>query len=253
MIGDRELLAFRLEYCALLSRLFVEETDEELMRLLTEGARDRARASAEMDPAAAEGWFELDELAAGKSAAECAARCTEEFVVLFVGPGIPKFTPCESFYRSGQMYGVQLGHVRQFMERVNLIPAEETHEPEDHISFELNIFRFLIEKQMNGQGEEEEARWLAHQGEFLRRHLLTWAPDFFGVLIDDEEVHFFRAFAKIASGYLAWENTLLKDWGSEIKTEDLLEVRPAKFWKGPTFEVPVPNPELIEESPSEPE
>lgn len=247
MIGDRELLALRAEYCTLLSRLFLSEADADLMRVLAQGARERGRGAAAMHPLISEGWFRLGDLCAQGDARAWAERCAGEYVTLFVGPGIPRLTPCESHYRSGRAYGAHLGLVRQFMERARLAPMEDTLEPEDHISFEMQILRHLIEKQASSPDPDEEAEWLSLQGEFIRRHLGKWAPLFFHDIAGEKEAEFFAAYAKIGSGYVAWEQTLLEGWGPAGDGDEPLQIQIDRPWKGPLFDPAVPNPERIEE------
>ncbi|MEE9255911.1 MAG: molecular chaperone TorD family protein, partial [bacterium] len=186
------------------------------------------------------------------SAEEWAERCTDEFLLLFVGPGVPRLTPCESHYRAGRAYGPPLGAVREFMGRAGLEPVNESHEPEDHIAFEFQILRLLIEKQAEGKDPDEEAEWLGRQGEFVRGHLGLWAPKFFQDTIEDENTVFFEAFAKIGMGYVAWESEMLEDWGPRPDEKELLKIQTDRPWKGPLFDADAPNPELIEEGPEEP-
>ena len=246
MIGIRELTDLRSEYCALLSRLFLAEADAELMGVLLNDVRGRARAAADMAPAVSEGWFELSDLGEGGSAGKCAEACAQEFTTLFVGPGIPRLTPCESYYRSGRAYGPHLAHVRSFMEKVGLEPQEGATEPEDHISFEFQIFRYLIEKQAASKDQDEEAGWLALQGEFLRRHLELWMPRFFEDAESKSEAQYFKAFAKIGTGYLEWESNLLEEWGPKEMDEELVQIQTDGTWKGPLFNADTPHSELIE-------
>ena len=249
MIGDRELLDLRLEYCALISMLFLEEPDAELMGLLAKDVRTRARGAEEMNPLLAEGWFQLAELCAEGADEAWAEACAGEYTTLFVGPGNPRLTPCESHYRSGRAYGVHLAHVRGFMERVGLEPAEGATEPEDHISFEFQILRHLIEKQGAEEGEGEE-EWLALQGEFVRRHMGRWIPDLFEDAIKEEEAKFFEAFTKIASGYLLWEEEILDGWGPKFENDELLQIQDDSGWKGPMFDAEPPTSEPIEDAPA---
>lgn len=246
MIENQEVTDLRTEYCTLLSRLFLAEVDADLMGILLNDVRGRARAAAEMDSAISEGWFQLGELSEGVGAEECAAACAREFMTLFVGPGIPKFTPCESYYRSGRAYGAHLALVRSFMQKIGLEPEEGATEPEDHIAFEFQIFRHLIEKQAASSGQEEEAKWLAFQGEFLFRHFELWAPRFFQDVLSKEEAQYFKAFAKIGAGYLSWESSLLKEWSPSGIDEGLIQIRTDGAWKGPLFNAEAPNSEMIE-------
>ena len=245
MIGNRELTDLRSEYCSLLSRLFLAGADVELMGVLLNDVRGRARAASEMAPAISEGWFELGDLGEGGSDEKCAETCAQEFMTLFVGPGVPKLTPCESYYRSGRAYGAHLAHVRSFMEKVGLEPLEDATEPEDHISFELQIFRHLIEKQAASKDQDEEAGWLALQGEFLRRHLELWMPRFFEDAQSKSEAQYFKAFAKIGTGYLEWESSLLEEWGPKEIDEEPIQIQTDGTWKGPLYDAETANSDLI--------
>lgn len=246
VIGDPEVAALRGEYCALLSRLFLQEADPALMHLLAEGARERARASAEMNELVSEGWFALGNLFAQGTPEEWADRCGEEFLALFVGPGVPRLTPCESRYRSGRAYGSHLALVRAFMERAGLEAQADVFEPEDHLAFEFQILSSLIERQKADPAEQ--AKWLALQGEFVHRHLGAWAPEFFEEAIAIEGMPFYEAFSKIGKGYVAWEQTLLAEWKPAIPEEELIQIRTDGSWKGPLFDPGVPEGVEIEKS-----
>lgn len=250
MTGNRELLALRSEYCTLLSRLFLAEAAADLMRVLAQGARERGRNAAAMDPLISEGWFQLGELCAKGEVQQWADDCSREYVTLFVGPGIPRLTPCESYYRSGRAYGPHLALVRGFMEKAGLEAAEDASEPADHISFEFQILQCLIEKQASCEAPDDEAEWLSLQGEFVRRHLGAWAPRFFEDIANEKPL-FFGAFAKIGSGYIAWERSLLKEWGPQAEEENLVQIRLDRPWKGPLFDPSPPHPERIEQPLSE--
>ena len=249
MIGDLELAALRVEYCSLLSRLFIGEVDADLMKLLAKDIRSRARGAEEMNARLAEGWFQLAELCAEGDADAWAERCSDEYTALFVGPGIPLLTPCESHYRSGRAYGRHLIYVREFMERAEIAPEEDATEPEDHISFEFQILRHLIEKQRDN-GEEE--KWLALQGEFVRRHMGVWMPTLLKDTLKEAEAVYFESFTKIAADYTAWEAELLDDWGPKFENDELMQIQPDNVWKGPIFDALPPSTEPIEEEP-EPE
>ncbi|MFQ5694011.1 MAG: molecular chaperone, partial [Nitrospinota bacterium] len=228
VIGDRELSRLRQEHYAVLAQVFAAAAGEELLEVLARDLLTRARGAAQMDLALSEGWRALRDLFGEGGASAWAERCEDEYVRLFVGPGVPEATPCESYYRSGKLYAEPLGWVRDFMREAGLEPTAETSEAEDHIAFELEIMRTLIAKQEAAGDSEGEARWLGLQGKFLRRHLEAWAPDFFRDLEANEAVPFYAAMAKVGRGFLAWEGRILAPWGPsaeevEPRAESALE------------------------------
>ncbi len=245
MIKDREVLALRIEYCSLISTLYFQEPDAELLELLVKDARTRGRGAEEMSSLLAGGWFQLADICAEGGPEAWAERAGAEYTTLFVGPGMPALTPCESHFRSGRAYGHHLVHVRNFMERAGLEPVEGASEPEDHISFEFQILRHLIEKQKSDGEREDE--WLALQGEFVRRHMRAWIPSLLEDALKVEEALFYEAFTRIASGYLVWEEDILKDWGPRLEDDELMHIQTDSVWKGPLYDAEPPSSEPIEE------
>ena len=160
MIGDRELCQFRQEYYELFSVLFLREPTAELLTLLGQNLEARTEAAAALNPLLGEGWREVGQsLRAGlENPRALAAKVAEEFTPLFVGPLIPKITPCESFYLTGKLFGPPLVLIRNFMRRVGLEKREEWPEPEDHIAFACDIMRQLITRQEASANPDEETR-----------------------------------------------------------------------------------------------
>ncbi len=250
MIGDRELCRFRQEYYELFSVLFLREPTVELLTLLGQNLEARTEAAAALNPLLGEGWREVGQsLRAGlENPRALAAKVAEEFTPLFVGPLIPKITPCESFYLTGKLFGPPLVLIRNFMRRVGLEKREEWPEPEDHIAFACDIMRQLITRQEASANPDEETRWLNLQGDFMKAHLSRWVPRF---AEDLEKMggDFYRGVGKVVLGFLEFEKELLADWGSE-KPAHLIQVKESSF-KGPMF-VAETAEEPEEEPPSSP-
>ena len=234
VIGDRELSQFRREYYELLSVLFLREPTAELLTALGQNLETRVEAAAALHPVLGEGWREVGQFLKQEreNSKDLAAKVTEEFTSLFVGPLIPRITACESFYLTGKLFAAPLVQIRSFMRRVGLEKREEWPEPEDHISFSCDIMRQLITRQQSSANPDEETQWLNLQGDFLKAHLSRWVPRF-GEDLEKMGGDFYRGIGKIVRGFLDFEKELLADWGSE-KPVHLIQVKESTF-TGPLF------------------
>ena len=234
MIGDRDLSQFRREYYALFSILFLREPTAALVTLLGQNVEARTAAAAALHPVLGEGWREVGQfLQKDRENPEAlAAKMVEEFTPLFVGPLVPKITPCESFYLTGKLFGAPLVLIRNFMRRLDLEKSEEWPEPEDHIAFTCDIMRQLITRQEGAANPDEEIQWLNLQGDFWKAHLGRWVPRF----ADDLEKwggEFYRGMGKAVRGFFEFEKEVLADWGSE-RPAHLIQVKESTF-TGPLF------------------
>ncbi len=234
MIGDRELSQFRREYYELLAGLFLRAPTAELLSLLRRNLETRIEASAALHPLLGEGWREAGQVlrADPENPQAPVSKVSDEFTLLFLGPLIPKLTPCESFYLTGKLFGAPLVLIRNFMRRVGLEKREEWPEPEDHIAFVCDVMRQLIARQEASANPDEETRWLNLQGDFVKAHLSQWVPRF---AEDLEKLggEFYRGMGKILRGFLALEKEFLADWGSE-RPAHLIQVKESSF-TGPLF------------------
>lgn len=234
VIGDRDLSQFRREYYALFSFLFLREPTAALVELLGQNVEARTEAAAALRPILGQGWREVGQFLQKNrgNPQEQAAKMVEEFTPLFVGPLIPKITPCESFYLTGKLFGAPLVLIRNFMRRVGLTKSDEWPEPEDHIAFTCDIMRQLIIRQEKAPNPDEETQWLNLQGDFWKAHLGRWVPRF----AEDLEKwggEFYRGIGKVVRGFLEFEKEVLADWGSE-RPAHLIQVKESSF-KGPLF------------------
>jgi len=248
VIGDRELSQFRREYYELFSFLFLREPTVELLTLLGQNVEARTEAAAALHPLLGEGWREVGQFLQKdrENPKALVAKAVEEFTPLFVGPGIPKITPCESFYLTGKLFGAPLVQIRNFMRRIGLEKGEEWPEPEDHIAFTCDIMRQLITRQEASGNPDEETQWLNLQGDFLKAHLSRWVPRF---AEDLEKMggELYRGIGKVLRGFMELEKELLADWGSE-RPAHLIQVKESGF-RGPLFTAETAD-EPEEESPS---
>jgi TorA maturation chaperone TorD len=166
----------------------------------------------------------------------------DEYTRLFIGPQAPAINPYESFYITGRLLDRPLADVRTFLRTAGIEKLEEYPEPEDFIAVELEVMRWLIEKQRAAKDPEERPRFARLQVDFLRDHLLVWAP-VCGHDIERAEGADFYCFAgKLLQAFLALERNFLREWGlDKVQTLDTARQRYRAFatWQGPTFDPPV--------------
>jgi TorA maturation chaperone TorD len=245
MIGDRELLLFRQEYYKLLVSLFGKEPDGELLRHLPDGIDERIQGARNLHALLAEGWEKIASFLAQVPAEDLRETVADEYLRLFVGPYETTVNPYESFYLTGRLWDRPLAGVRSFLESIAIEKQAEYAEPEDFLAFELDVVRWLIDKQLGVPDGEEEARWLKLQADFLREHLLVWVPACAQDIEKAAGANFYRAAATVLQGFLEMERALFQEWGMD-KVASLEEARrlhgAMPIWKGPTFEVPGEEP-----------
>jgi TorA maturation chaperone TorD len=246
MIGERDILAFRQGYYSLLVRLFWKEPPGELLLSLSDGITERIDATRNLHPLLAEGWEEVRRFLSETPSEHLTEAVADEYTSLFIGPYDPKVDPYESFYLTGRMWDRPLAGLRTFLKAIGIEKQDGYAEPEDFLAFELEVMRWLIGKQGVAADSEEEKRWLRHQADFLKQHLLVWAPTCGQDIEKAKAAHFYRGTAMILRGFLEMERNLFLEWGLD-KIASLEEVRrlygAIPMWKGPTFEMPSDEPE----------
>ena len=236
MKGDRELANLRQKYYGMFVKLLWKEPDLEFLLSLLDGIVEREKGSAQSSPLMAEGWKDIRHYLEKKGADEV----EYEFVQLFLGPHQPDILPYESYYLSGRVFQAPLAAVRGFMKEVGLEKIEgQLPEPEDTLGFELEIMNWMISKQTSTEDSETEEQWLDLQANFLKKHLLVWAPTCAQEIESASHAEFYKGVGKLLRGFLELEKQLFHDRGPE-KIESLQAARKRygskKEWKGPLFE-----------------
>ena len=244
MIGDRELRAFRQGYYELLVSFFRQEPAGEMLLRASSGIGERIEAARNLHPLLAEGWAQLEHFFAETPATALAETGADEYTRLFIGPYDAKINPYESFYFTGRMWDRPLADLRTFLKAVGIERQDGYAEPEDALAFELEVMRWLIGKQQAAADSDEEARWLRLQSDFLKNHLLVWAPACGQDIEASQGAKLYRGMAMILRGFLDTERGLFREWGVE-PVAPLEEVRKLHMaipmWKGPTFEGAIPD------------
>ncbi len=242
-VRDKELMQFRHTYYSWFVRFWWREPSVEFITALQEDIVDRIDAAAAVHPLMGEGWQKIRGFLAERSPEEVA----EEFTRIFLGPYGLQVNPYESYYLTGHLFRAPLVTVRAFLKRLGLERREmEFPEPEDVLAFELEVMRWLIDKQMTAGNSEDETGWLQWQAAFLKEHLLIWVPTCAQDIEKADGVHFYRGAAMILRGFLEVERALFREWGLD-KISSLAEARQrhgmSPTWKGPTFDFPGDEPE----------
>ncbi len=156
---DHEELA-RAELYGLLARLWLAPPDAELLQQFKV-----AVTQPEVDGAVlAAPWHDL--VAAMRSTTiETAAA---EFNDLFQGVGKPEVLAYGSFYLSGYLNEKPLALLRTDLAALGLSRDDSTVETEDHVSYTLEVMRYLI------AGDDAALCNLEQQRRFFRNHVQTW-------------------------------------------------------------------------------
>jgi TorA maturation chaperone TorD len=116
--------------------------------------------------------------------------------------------PYESFYREQRLCGEASAEVYRFYSRLGVTLPEEWTETPDYLGVEIDFMRLLCHR-------EEEA-WLNKQPEkalellevsldFLKDHLLKWAPSFLDKMYEMADLDFYRGLAKLTGGFLKYD------------------------------------------------
>lgn len=131
-----------------------------------------------------------------------------DYYNLFAGCYKDSPFPYESVYTSEERLMMQdaRDQVLKIYGEEKFEASSENHEPEDHISIELEFMVFLNQKAINSLRNDEEELALScwhKQKNFLEKHLNNWVPTFCSDIEKMAQTGFYVGIAKITSGVLA--------------------------------------------------
>jgi TorA maturation chaperone TorD len=241
VIGDEDLLAFRLGYYDLFVGLLWREPAPELVTALGHGTEERARAAGAVDRRLGEGWRAVARLLASTHPAQLAETAVSEYTRLFLGPGSPALSLYESYYLAGRLFDHPLAELRASLGELGVEKDPGYAEPEDFLAFELEVVRSLLRRQEAAADPEGRKRAVDGQAMFLKRHLLVWGPTAAGDLARARDAPFYQAVGELLQGFLALEQEAMKDWGpEELRSLDTVRQRYAgrREFGGRIFDVP---------------
>ena len=234
MLRDRDFIQFRQTYYRLFVQLLWKEPEAAFVGALRDDMQARAEAAAAVHPLMGSGWRVIDDYLADHPPGEVAA----EFSQLFLEPFARVVRPYASYYLTGQFFTEPLKAWRGFLKQLGVEkPSQGFTDPEDVLAFELDVMRWLTDKQ--AAAPDDAACWLRLQATCLKEHLLVWAPSCAADIEQAPQAAFYRGAAQLLRGFLEVEQSLFRDWGLD-RVATLAEAR-AHYgvqpdWRGPLFD-----------------
>lgn len=230
-----EIHNLRRLYYGLLTRLLMQEPEPAWVSSLGEGLSERAEAARLLEPMLGEGWRTIADFL-DEHAPEVVV---EEYTRIFLGPHQPEVAPYESHYLTGMLFKEPLIAVRGFMNSIGLEKNDETFpEPEDILSFELEIMNWMLGREAESSEADEAEEWRERQAVFFKEHIQVWGPTCAKDL-QEASGYFYRGVGELLEGFLKLEIQTNRERGPE-KVETLEEARlrsrNRRPWKGKTYD-----------------
>lgn len=176
----------RLQFYALLARLFAAGPDDGLLRALAQSAGD-----VEGDGELAHAWNDLAAAAAKTSARDA----TLEFDATFIGVGKAAVSTYLSHYLPVARKEVVLVELRDTLAQLGLARAASSAEPEDNLTAVLEVMRHLV-------AAGSDAHALELQREFFVRYLQPAYRGFCGAAHKVELSNFYKAAVRLLEAFM---------------------------------------------------
>ncbi|WP_413450747.1 molecular chaperone TorD family protein [Georgenia phoenicis] len=155
-------------------------------------------------PGAEEG---LRLICASRDAGEDAAAIRRDHAWLYGTLATAKVAPYESVHRGQErlVFDAHTLEVRDAYRALSLQAPHLNREPDDHIGLELDFVAQSCLRALDAleQGSASDAeRYVRHGADFLRTHLLEWAPEMLGRVVAEADTAFMRGLAQLSLGAL---------------------------------------------------
>lgn len=144
---------------------------------------------------------------------EAVEKVMVEYTNLFLGPGMPKAPPYESFYRTPErlFFGSTAFEIKAVLYANGLESKRKYKQPEDHIGLELMLLSALSNKLMDVE-VDMQVTGLKEQAAFIDQHLLSWINE----LCRDAKIHgsvgFYGGLIELIWGILQWDRELIEEF-----------------------------------------
>jgi TorA maturation chaperone TorD len=188
--GEAEELQ-RAELYGLLARLWLEPPDEALLGEFRVAVTEAPQAGGFLQ----EPWQQL----VGAMRATTPDEARREHDALFHGVGKPEVFAYGSYYLSGFLNEKPLAALRTDLAALGLGRDRDRLETEDHISFVLEVMRYLI------AGEDAAVCNLEQQRRFFRAHVQTWLEALCDAVEAHPRAHTWRAVAAMTRAFVQVE------------------------------------------------
>ena len=188
--GEAEELQ-RAELYGLLARLWLEAPDDALMAEFRVAVTEAPQAGGFLQ----EPWQQLVAAMRATTVAEAKA----EHDALYHGVGKPEVFVYGSYYLSGFLNEKPLAALRADLAALGLDRDNDRLETEDHVSFVLEVMRYLI------AGEDASVCNLEQQRRFFRAHVQTWVEALCDAVDAHPRAHIWRAVAAMTRAFVQVE------------------------------------------------
>jgi TorA maturation chaperone TorD len=188
--GEAEELQ-RAELYGLLARLWLQAPDDALMAEFRVAVTEAPQAGGFLQ----EPWQQL----VGALRATTVAETRAEHDALFHGVGKPEVFAYGSYYLSGFLNEKPLAALRTDLAALGLDRDRDRLETEDHVSFVLEVMRYLI------AGEDASVCNLEQQRRFFRAHVQTWLEALCDAVDAHPRAHTWRAVAAMTRAFVQVE------------------------------------------------
>ena len=188
--GEAEELQ-RAELYGLLARLWLQAPDDALMAEFRVAVTEAPQAGGFLQ----EPWQQL----VGALRATTVAEAQAEHDALFHGVGRPEVFVYGSYYLSGFLNEKPLAALRTDLAALGLDRDRDRLETEDHVSFVLEVMRYLI------AGEDASVCNLEQQRRFFRTHVQTWVEALCDAVEAHPRAHTWRAVAAMTRAFVQVE------------------------------------------------
>lgn len=148
-----------------------------------------------------------------QSTEEAIEKVMVEYTELFLGPGVPKAPPFESFYHSNKklFFGQTTFEMKEILNKNGLESKRKDKQPEDHIGLEL-LFISVQTEQLHNLDVEKHVSIMKEQISFIDKHLLTWIPALCSDAKEHGSVGFYGGLIELVWGTLLWDKELLEEF-----------------------------------------
>lgn len=188
--GDAEELA-RAELYGLLAQLWLAPPDAALMQQFDVVVTQAPESGALLEAP----WQALVGALRNASPQALAA----EHAALFHGVGKPEVFAYGSFYLSGVLNERPLARLREDLGALGLTRDEGALETEDHVSYVLEVMRYLI------AGDDAAVCNLEQQRRFFRNHVQTWVEQLCDAVAAHPRADAWRAVAVMTRAFMQVE------------------------------------------------
>lgn len=216
-----KLIADRGSLYGFLSRLYREEVDRELLDRMAKidwPVKDNS-------PEISEGCWLLKNYLGRQNERTLFDLATDYAgIFLVAGAGGECAYPYESVYTSPLRLVMQdaRDQVLKLYRESGLDKSAESNELEDHIAFELEFMSYLsygAARALKAGDKEPALSFLKKQKHFLKEHLANWVPAFCRDIERIAGEDFYKAVAKITTGYMHLEQGSIDELIDAIKVD----------------------------------